>query len=125
MQDPRIQGVMDCIGLVERREQYYELYRFDCVERDPGNGHRPGCKGEVMSSSPATFAVLDETKVFMRAHLERLTENLWCETLARNLYHAALLCRSFEIGVYAAASWTSGQLDGQNAWEPGCGRPLV
>jgi hypothetical protein len=46
----------------------------------------------------------------------------WVENLVRNLVIAAALTRSFEIGVYAAASWTSGQLDGQNAWEPGCGR---
>jgi hypothetical protein len=46
----------------------------------------------------------------------------WIRNLTRNLAVGAALCRSFEIGVYAAASWTSGQLDGQNTWEPGCGR---
>jgi len=43
-------------------------------------------------------------------------------TLAANLATAGALCRAYLSGVYAASSWLSGQLDGQNAWEPGCGR---
>ena len=43
-------------------------------------------------------------------------------TLAANLAVAGALCAAYLSGVNAAASWLSGQLDGQNAWEPGCGR---
>lgn len=50
------------------------------------------------------------------------SELMWTQNLANNLVIAAALCWAFQIGVYAALSWTSGQLDGQNAWEPGCGR---
>jgi hypothetical protein len=61
------------------------------------------------------------TELIRQEMLEAL-QTRWIMNLTRNLTIAAALCRSFEIGVYAAASWTSGQLDGQNAWEPGCGR---
>ena len=50
-------------------------------------------------------------------------QRTWMMNLAHNLAVAGGLCRAFQQGVYAAASWTSGQLDGQNAWEPGCARP--
>jgi hypothetical protein len=68
----------------------------------------------------------DDTRV-LRTELIRLEmlealQTRWVMNLTRNLVVAAACCRSFEMGVYAAASWTSGQLDGQNAWEPGCGR---
>lgn len=58
----------------------------------------------------------------MRQEMLEILQVRWGMNLARNLTVAAGLTRSFAMGVYAAASWTSGQLDGQNVWEPGCGR---
>jgi hypothetical protein len=112
-------GVRACIDIVKARQRLYESYRCTCGRE--ANGHRVDCPGASMMTQPATFATLDEILVFLEAHLERLS-SAWPAFLTLNLYLAATLCRSFEIGVYAAASWTSGQLDGQNAWEPGCGR---
>lgn len=60
-------GVQACIDLVKRRHEHYEMYRCDCLDRDPGNGHVPGCKGEMMSTHPATFAILDEIFVLLSA----------------------------------------------------------
>jgi hypothetical protein len=60
-------GVQACIDMVRRRHDHFELYRCDCLDRDPGNGHVPGCKGEAMSTHPATFAILDEIFVFLSA----------------------------------------------------------
>jgi hypothetical protein len=60
--------------------------------------------------------------LFDAAALLAATE--WRETLAANLATAGALCRAYLSGVYAASSWLSGQLDGQNAWQPGCGRPM-
>jgi len=65
------EGVRACIETVKRRHEYYELYRCGCLDRDPGNGHRPGCKGEMMSTQPATFAILDEIHTFLSALLSR------------------------------------------------------
>ena len=58
----------------------------------------------------------------VRQEMLEALQTRWIMNLTRNLTVAAACTRSFEMGVYAAASWTSGQLDGQNAWEPGCGR---
>jgi hypothetical protein len=63
------------------------------------------------------------TELIRQEMLEAL-QTRWVMNLVRNLTIAAVGCRSFEAGVYAAASWTSGQLDGQNAWEPGCERDI-
>lgn len=64
-------GVRACIDTVKQRHEHYELYRCDCLDRDPGNGHRPGCKGEMMATHPATFAILDEIHTFLQALLTR------------------------------------------------------
>jgi hypothetical protein len=64
-------GVQACIDKVKQRQEHYELYRCDCLDRDPGNGHAPGCKGEAMATHPATFAILDEVLVFLSALQER------------------------------------------------------
>lgn len=64
-------GVLASIRIVEQRKTHYELYRCDCLDRDPGNGHVPGCKGEMMSTHPATFAILDEIYTFLRGLLGR------------------------------------------------------
>ena len=58
----------------------------------------------------------------IRQQMLSVLQRAWMMNLAHNLAVAAGLCIAFQQGVYAAASWTSGQLDGQNAWEPGCGR---
>ena len=81
---------------------------------------------DVIKYGPATLAALerelDEPVLFDAATL--LAASAWRETLAANLATAGALCRAYLSGVNAAASWLSGQLDGQNAWEPGCGRPM-
>jgi hypothetical protein len=65
------EGVQACIDMVKHRREHYELYRCDCLDRDPGNGHRPGCKAEMMSTHPATFVILDEIYTFLSALLSR------------------------------------------------------
>jgi len=67
------QGIEACIKIVKARQQYYECYRCSCLDRDPGNGHRPGCKGDPMSAEPATFATIEDILVHLEAHLERCT----------------------------------------------------
>jgi hypothetical protein len=68
-------GVQACIDTVKRRHEHYESYRCNCEElntkRNPETGHRPGCKGSMMSTHPATFAILDEILVFLSALQER------------------------------------------------------
>jgi hypothetical protein len=77
-------GVQACIDMVKRRHDHFELYRCDCgaAEAVPtpvlharivtgGQQHKPGCKGEAMSTHPATFAILEEMLVFLSALKER------------------------------------------------------
>ena len=80
----------------------------------------------VIKYGPSTLArlvaELDEPHTYDAATL--IAASAWRETLAANLATAGALCRAFQAGIYAAASWWSGQLDSQRVWEPGCGRPM-
>ena len=66
-------GIADAIKIVKARLAHYEMYRCDCSRHSTEVQHRPGCKAEMMSTHPATFAVLDEMLVFLEAMLERGT----------------------------------------------------
>jgi hypothetical protein len=51
----RVQGIDECIGILASRRAHYECYRT----------------GDMMTTHPATFAIINELLVFMQAHRER------------------------------------------------------